>query len=136
MYFLLQVNIALFSIHRILLLHFSFLVTLSLPDVCHPLSKFGGVCSVTRLDSLYPRNISMSRTVIKNVLSVEQSEGVGAKVRRSIGRPEVCLFARALCVVYMGKIRFKKSQLFCCPKIRTSLYNAEYPCATNPCIVL
>ena len=32
---------------------------------------------------------SMSRTVYQNVLSVEQEEGVGARVRRSIGRPEV-----------------------------------------------
>lgn len=30
-----------------------------------------------------------SRSVIQSVLSVEQSEGVGARVRRSIGRPEL-----------------------------------------------
>eukprot|EP00742_Colponemidia_sp_Colp-10_P001215 GILJ01001308.1.p1 GENE.GILJ01001308.1~~GILJ01001308.1.p1 ORF type:complete len:318 (+),score=40.64 GILJ01001308.1:88-954(+) len=30
-----------------------------------------------------------SRSVIKKVLSVEQAEGVGARVRRSIGRPEL-----------------------------------------------
>jgi len=34
---------------------------------------------------------STSRTVTKVVLSVEQDEGVGAKVRRSIGRHEVRL---------------------------------------------
>lgn len=30
------------------------------------------------------------RKVDRTVLSVEQSEGVGARVRRSIGRKEVC----------------------------------------------
>ncbi|KAG0042150.1 hypothetical protein BGZ89_007038, partial [Linnemannia elongata] len=30
-----------------------------------------------------------SRTITKAVLSKEQSEGVGARVRRSIGRPEL-----------------------------------------------
>ena len=30
-----------------------------------------------------------ARTIIKKVLSVEQAEGVGARVRRSVGRPEV-----------------------------------------------
>ena len=34
-------------------------------------------------------NTTMSRTVTKAVLSVEQDEGVGARVRRSIGRKEV-----------------------------------------------
>lgn len=31
----------------------------------------------------------MSKTVIKNVESKEQAEGAGARVRRSVGRPEV-----------------------------------------------
>ena len=31
----------------------------------------------------------MSRTVVKSVLSLEQEEGVGARVRRSVGRKEV-----------------------------------------------
>ncbi len=31
----------------------------------------------------------ITRTVHKKLLSVEQSEGMGAKVRRSIGRPEL-----------------------------------------------
>lgn len=30
-----------------------------------------------------------ARKVVKKVLSVEQDEGVGARVRRSVGRPEV-----------------------------------------------
>lgn len=30
-----------------------------------------------------------AKTVLKAVLSVEQDEGVGARVRRSVGRPEV-----------------------------------------------
>lgn len=30
-----------------------------------------------------------ARTIVKKVLSVEQAEGVGARVRRSVGRPEV-----------------------------------------------
>ena len=34
--------------------------------------------------------MSKSRKVVKKVLSVEQGEGVGARVRRSVGRPEVC----------------------------------------------
>lgn len=33
--------------------------------------------------------INMSRTVTKTVLSKWQDEGVGARVRRSVGRPEV-----------------------------------------------
>ncbi|RKP15061.1 pirin-like protein-like protein [Piptocephalis cylindrospora] len=33
--------------------------------------------------------MSTSRTVVQSVLSVEQDEGVGARVRRSIGRPEL-----------------------------------------------
>ena len=32
---------------------------------------------------------SGARRIIKQVLSVEQAEGVGARVRRSVGRPEV-----------------------------------------------
>lgn len=32
---------------------------------------------------------SMARRIIKKILSVEQAEGVGARVRRSVGRPEV-----------------------------------------------
>lgn len=31
------------------------------------------------------------RAIVKKVLSVEQAEGVGARVRRSVGRPEVKL---------------------------------------------
>ena len=30
-----------------------------------------------------------ARAVVKKILSVEQAEGVGARVRRSVGRPEV-----------------------------------------------
>jgi len=33
--------------------------------------------------------MSKSRVVAKKILSIEQSEGVGARVRRSVGRPEV-----------------------------------------------
>ena len=33
--------------------------------------------------------MSKARVVAKKILSVEQSEGVGARVRRSVGRPEV-----------------------------------------------
>jgi hypothetical protein len=29
-----------------------------------------------------------ARAIVKKVLSVEQAEGVGARVRRSVGRPE------------------------------------------------
>ena len=35
---------------------------------------------------------TMSRHIVKSVLSREQSEGVGARVRRSVGRPEVNVF--------------------------------------------
>jgi hypothetical protein len=34
----------------------------------------------------------MTRYVEKKVLSIEQSEGVGARVRRSIGTSQVCRF--------------------------------------------
>lgn len=37
------------------------------------------------------------RRVEKTVLSVEQSEGVGARVRRSIGRKEVFFLWRSIC---------------------------------------
>ena len=37
-----------------------------------------------------PLNTMSSKKVTLSVLSREQSEGVGARVRRSIGRPEVC----------------------------------------------
>ena len=33
----------------------------------------------------------MARRIIKKVLSVEQDEGVGARVRRSVGRAEVSI---------------------------------------------
>jgi hypothetical protein len=33
---------------------------------------------------------TMTRYVEKKILSIEQSEGVGAKVRRSIGTSQVC----------------------------------------------
>ncbi|XP_065885740.1 uncharacterized protein [Dysidea avara] len=36
--------------------------------------------------------MSKSRKVVKKVLSVEQGEGVGARVRRSVGRPELRQF--------------------------------------------
>ena len=36
-----------------------------------------------------------ARTIVKKVLSVEQAEGVGARVRRSVGRPEVSVSAVA-----------------------------------------
>lgn len=34
-------------------------------------------------------NMNKARAIVKKVLSVEQAEGVGARVRRSIGRQEV-----------------------------------------------
>lgn len=37
-------------------------------------------------------SIMKSKTVQKAVLSVEQDEGVGARVRRSVGRPEVRMY--------------------------------------------
>lgn len=43
----------------------------------------GNITAHKMADEGVPRN------VIKSVLSVEQSEGVGARVRRSIGRQEV-----------------------------------------------
>lgn len=36
---------------------------------------------------------AMARQILKKVLSVEQAEGVGARVRRSVGRPEVSAIA-------------------------------------------
>eukprot|EP01135_Chromosphaera_perkinsii_P004812 Nk52_evm43s296 gene=Nk52_evmTU43s296 len=41
------------------------------------------------LDSETPRMSIKSRTVVKSMESIFQSEGVGARVRRSIGRPEL-----------------------------------------------
>lgn len=43
----------------------------------------------------------MSKTVTKSVLSQWQSEGKGARVRRSIGRPEVMI--TSVCVWGSGK---------------------------------
>jgi hypothetical protein len=34
----------------------------------------------------------MTRNVEKKILSIEESEGVGAQVRRTIGTPQVCRF--------------------------------------------
>ena len=31
----------------------------------------------------------VARAIVKKILSIEQAEGVGARVRRSVGRPEV-----------------------------------------------
>ncbi len=46
----------------------------------------------------------MTRYVEKKILSIEQSEGVGAKVRRSIGTSQVCrLF---LGFVFLQKLKF------------------------------
>lgn len=48
--------------------------------------------SVSQLDWRFESNRNMSggvRAIVKKVLSVEQAEGVGARVRRSVGRPEV-----------------------------------------------
>lgn len=40
---------------------------------------------VKQIDQLQPQQTSMTRSVLKSFLAIEQSEGVGAKVRRSIG---------------------------------------------------
>ena len=50
---------------------------------CVPQQKYCTSGITTAIDR------SMSRTVYQNVISVEQEEGLGARVRRSIGRPEV-----------------------------------------------
>ena len=42
------------------------------------------------------KTAAMARPVIKKFLSVEQGEGVGARVRRSVGRPEVNLLCLGL----------------------------------------
>lgn len=44
------------------------------------------------------QDVSMAaRAIVKKVLSVEQAEGVGALVRRSVGRPEVSLVIPVCC---------------------------------------
>lgn len=44
------------------------------------------------------QDVSMTaRAIVKKVLSVEQAEGVGALVRRSVGRPEVSLVIPVWC---------------------------------------
>jgi hypothetical protein len=45
----------------------------------------------------------MTRFVEKKILSVEQSEGVGATVRRSIGTSQVCRFILNFIVLKMSK---------------------------------
>lgn len=40
--------------------------------------------------------MSGGRAIVKKVLSVEQAEGVGARVRRSVGRPEV-----RICIIHV-----------------------------------
>ena len=58
------------------------------PEVdLHPLNSqtnwvFSSAGSVAKMSGT-------ARAIIKKVLSVEQAEGVGARVRRSVGRPEV-----------------------------------------------
>ena len=46
----------------------------------------------------------MTRYVEKKILSIEQSEGVGAKVRRSIGTSQVCR------LIFVILLLFDKSQ--------------------------
>ncbi len=46
----------------------------------------------------------MTRYVEKKILSIEQSEGVGAKVRRSIGTSQVCRLL--LGFVFLQKLKF------------------------------
>lgn len=41
--------------------------------------------------------VMAARAIVKKVLSVEQAEGVGALVRRSVGRPEVSLVIPVCC---------------------------------------
>lgn len=43
-----------------------------------------------------------ARAIVKKVLSVEQAEGVGALVRRSVGRPEVSAPIMP-CIIHVGK---------------------------------
>lgn len=46
--------------------------------------------SITQERIFFSENTTqMARQVIKKILSVEQAEGAGARVRRSVGRPEV-----------------------------------------------
>lgn len=60
---------------------------LSPPAFCPPASTVQHQNS-----SFLDCNMVSSKKVTLSVLSQEQSEGVGARVRRSIGRPEVCWF--------------------------------------------
>ena len=39
-----------------------------------------------------------ARAILKKVLSIEQAEGVGARVRRSVGRPEVSVYIICTCL--------------------------------------
>lgn len=49
--------------------------------------------NIIRNNQLYPTEMSIARTIRKAFLAVEKSEGVGARVRRSIGTPELRNFS-------------------------------------------
>lgn len=52
-----------------------------------------------------------ARAIVKKVLSVEQAEGVGAHVRRSVGRPEVSLTIPAFCRKWITSFFFQLKNL-------------------------
>ena len=52
------------------------------------------IFSSESVDSCVDFNMANARRVVNKVLSVEQAEGVGARVRRSVGRPEVSMHLR------------------------------------------
>jgi hypothetical protein len=65
------------------------------PANCHPARDYFTFLEPEQSDNYTTKAnktatlAKMSRTVIKSVLSKWQDEGAGARVRRSIGRPEV-----------------------------------------------
>ena len=87
----------------------------------------------------------MARRIIKKVLSVEQDEGVGARVRRSIGRAEVSIpdFFDVRNVIRLHfyipvVIKYKYQScvlLFSCVMLH-KIGLADYTAVSNVCTVL
>lgn len=87
-----------------------------------------------------------SKKVTLSVLSREQSEGVGARVRRSIGRPEVCRLGGCLCFfaegtggtlrVNLGREGPDHHELFCGVAWRPNLSSAWWKEGVPVCVSL
>lgn len=82
-------SLALFVASAAIWLHVHFLAS-NKPQLQDPLPPKGGLGNLDPQSSFVEQEMAFRSRIVKQVvLSVEQGEGVGARVRRSIGRPEL-----------------------------------------------